>query len=115
MTSSGRTPVRAKRFAAIRLWARLALLAPLLSGCIGFHRHQVGEDMLDDKVTNDRVQAALKADGTGRYAGIQVGTTNGIVTLSGSVRTEEEKSKAVELAKTVRRVKELKDAIQVKQ
>jgi hypothetical protein len=85
-----------------------------MCGCIGMHRHQVGGEMLDDKVTNERVQAALKADSSNYYTGVEVNTTNGIVTLSGFVRTEEEKAKAVELAKTVRRVKELKDTLQVK-
>lgn len=70
--------------------------------------------LLDNKVTALRVQEALRKAGTA-YGHVEVtGDVRG-VTLSGSVRTQAEKEKAEEIAKTVHRKMKLFNELRVGQ
>ncbi len=93
-------------------WALTTTLLPLiLTGCFLHHHKQIGASMLDDKVTTERVEASLKRSPDLQQ--VHVATTNGVVTLSGHVRTDAEKQKAEQLAKSVERMTKLQDEIQV--
>jgi len=98
-----RTPRTFRSFA-------LALLvtAPLLSGC----GKTVGET-IDDATTTTRVKTALLNDQSVGGLRIDVDTFKGVVTLSGRVKSQAEKERAIDLAKRVSGVTEVKDALQI--
>lgn len=69
---------------------------------------------LTDKEITLRIKAKFVSDPDLKAFSIDVDTINGIVTLTGIVEKEEQKRKAIELAKSVNGVKELIVNIQVK-
>ena len=72
----------------------------------------IGET-IDDATITTRVKTALiNAPNVGALA-IDVDTFKGVVTLSGRVKSQDEAAKAVEVARTVGGVKEVKSALQV--
>ncbi len=97
------------RYAALVLVA--ALLLPLLLSACG---KTVGETM-DDATITTRVKTALLNDPDVGALRIDVSTSGGVVTLSGSVKTPGEVDRAVKIAHTVQGVKDVKSALQVHQ
>lgn len=90
-----------------------AALLGISCGC-ALHRHkQVGASMLDDKVTADRVEAALRA-GPKELKAVQVKSCGGVVILSGVVPSEEARERAMQLAKSVHRATMVADHLQVR-
>jgi osmotically-inducible protein OsmY len=86
----------------------LVLSAPLVAGC----GKTVG-DTIDDTTITTRVKTAMLNDPAVGGLRIDVDTFKGAVTLSGRVKTQAEKQKAIELARRVSGVTEVKDAMQV--
>jgi hyperosmotically inducible protein len=68
---------------------------------------------LDDATITARVKTVLLNDQQISATRIDVSTTAGIVTVSGTVKSEAEAARAVELAKQVTGVREVKSALQV--
>lgn len=68
---------------------------------------------VDDASITTKVKASLLADKDTSGTAIKVETANGTVQLSGNVKSAEEKSRAVDLARQIEGVKEVKDMIQV--
>ncbi len=91
----------------------LLTFALLCAGCFTHHHRQIGASLLDDKVTADRVQAALQTDGNPELHGVQVHSAGGVVTLSGVVQHPAAKERAAQIARSVHRVKKLQNDIQV--
>jgi len=90
------------------------LLAALLSAC-GVDRARTHHgQLLDDKVTNQRVYAALTNAGTD-FKDVQVQTTNGVVVLNGTVESPEIRGQAERIVRSVPRVNVLKDNLQTRQ
>jgi hyperosmotically inducible protein len=69
---------------------------------------------VDDAVVTAKVKARLVDDEVTKASQIEVATFKGIVQLSGSVDSEEARSRAVELARNVGGVKDVKDSLQVR-
>jgi osmotically-inducible protein OsmY len=69
---------------------------------------------VDDAVVTAKVKARLVDDEVTKASQIEVATFKGVVQLSGSVDSEEARSRAVELAKNVGGVKDVKDSLQVR-
>ncbi len=89
----------------------LPLLA--LSGCLFHHEHkQIEASLLDDKVTNTRVEAALEKNPDLRQ--VHVTTKGGQVTLTGVVKSAAAKQRAAEVARNVHRATKLANDIQVR-
>jgi hyperosmotically inducible protein len=86
----------------------ILLLAPLASAC----GKTVGET-IDDTTITTRVKTAMLNDPVVGGLRIDVDTFKGVVTLSGRVKSEEERRRAIELARKADGVKEVKDALQV--
>lgn len=88
------------------------VLAVILGACSAnpAKTHEAG--VLDDKVTEERVQQALKGAGAD-FQSVQAQVTDGVVVLSGTVRSEELRSRAEGTALGVHRVSKLEDKIQV--
>jgi hyperosmotically inducible protein len=85
----------------------IALLAPLMLAACG---KTVG-DTIDDATVSTRVKTALLNDPVVGGLRIDVDTFKGVVTLSGRVRTKEDEAKAIELARKVGGVADVKSSL----
>jgi hyperosmotically inducible protein len=86
----------------------LILVAPMLTAC----GKTVGQT-IDDADITARVKTAFINDPVVGAARIDVDTFNRVVTLSGRVKTKEEEAKAIELAKSIRGVVDVKSTLQI--
>ena len=75
---------------------------------------QSAGESVDDAVVTAKVKAKLVDDDVTKAYQIQVETFQGTVQLSGSVDSEEARSRATELAKDVGGVKDVKNSLQVR-
>jgi|SRR5215468_6599935 len=82
--------------------------APLVAGC----GKTIGE-RIDDTTITTRVKTAMLNDPAVGGLSIGVDTYKGVVTLSGRVKSQAERDQALELARKVDGVTEVKDALQV--
>ena len=71
-------------------------------------------EAVDDAVVTAKVKAKLVDDEVTKAYQIEVATFKGTVQLSGSVDSEEARSRATELAKDVGGVKDVKNSLQVR-
>jgi osmotically-inducible protein OsmY len=69
---------------------------------------------VDDSVITGKVKAALVADPTTKAHQITVETFQGKVQLSGFVESSEARSRAVEIARNVEGVKDVKNSLQLR-
>jgi osmotically-inducible protein OsmY len=84
------------------------IAAPLVTGC----GKTIGET-IDDTTITTRVKTAMLNDPAVGGLRIDVDTYKGVVTLSGRVTSQAERDQALELARKVDGVTEVKDALQV--
>jgi osmotically-inducible protein OsmY len=82
--------------------------APLVTGC----GKTIG-DTIDDTTITTRVKTAMLNDPGASGLRIDVDTFKGVVTLSGRVKSPAEREQAINLARRVSGVTEVKDALQV--
>jgi hypothetical protein len=72
------------------------------------------ERVMADSSLTARIKSKMALDDTVKALAIDVDTTNGVVTLSGVVRSEAEHTKAVQLAKDTQGVKSVVDHLTVR-
>jgi osmotically-inducible protein OsmY len=77
------------------------------------HKHIVAE-LLDDKVTTERVELALKRSGADEFNHVKVNTSEGVVTLSGFVSNSDAKQRAEKVAEETHRATHVQNELQVK-
>jgi hyperosmotically inducible protein len=87
-----------------------ALVLPLL--VVGCGSKTIGA-ALDDATITAHVKTALLNDPQVSALKIDVSTTNGVVTMSGTVRSKGEEERAIQLARQVSGVKEVKSTLEV--
>jgi hypothetical protein len=75
---------------------------------------QTAGEAVDDAVVTAKVKARLVDDEVTKAYQINVETFKGTVQLSGSVDSEEARSRATELAKNVGGVKDVKNSLQIR-
>jgi hyperosmotically inducible periplasmic protein len=93
-----------------QLWVMaLLVVLPLLVSACG---KTVGET-IDDATITTRVKTALLNDPQVAGLKIDVDTTKGIVTMSGIVRSRDEEQRAVQIARGVPGVQDVKSTLQV--
>ncbi|GAB1579175.1 BON domain-containing protein [Bordetella petrii] len=86
----------------------------VLAACAGQDGHRSTGQYTDDTATTARVKAALvEAPGVSAND-VQVETYNGVVQLSGFVQSEDAAAQAVEAARGVSGVKEVRNDIQIR-
>jgi hyperosmotically inducible periplasmic protein len=95
----------------------LALAAPLGTIACGAAvaaspRQSAAAAPTDDPTITARVKTVLINDRT-LSSTIDVQTNQGVVTLSGKVKSKDEESKAIELARTVRGVTDVKSKLEI--
>ena len=93
-------------------WKFLALMVMLVAPLTVACGKTVGAT-IDDTTITTRVKTAMLNDPAVGGLGIDVDTFKGVVTLSGRVRSEAERTQAVSLARRVNGVSEVKDALQI--
>ncbi|HKU15104.1 MAG TPA: BON domain-containing protein [Steroidobacteraceae bacterium] len=88
--------------------------APAPAGEPAAADQQTAGDAVDDAVVTAKVKARLVDDEVTKAYQINVETFQGTVQLSGSVDSEEARSRATELARNVGGVKDVKNSLQVR-
>ncbi len=102
--------IRLDRTARRLVWlVVLALALPLVLAACG---KTVGETV-DDATITARVKTALLNDPNVGAMKIDVDTTKGIVTMSGVVRSKAEEARAVQIARGIPGVRDVKSTLQV--
>jgi len=112
LISTGRTLNAAAR-ARLRRLAALALVAALSAGCASASRS--GRPATDDSGISTRVRTVLLNDPQVAAGNINVTASNGVVTLSGRVRSEAERDRAVALARQTSGVSDVRSELAVGQ
>jgi hyperosmotically inducible protein len=100
----------------LRALLTLSLVGPITIACGGGGGGAAAKPVsatLDDATITTRVKTAILNDPGVAGQQIDVNASAGVVTLTGVVKTKEEESRAIELAKQVRGVTEVKSTLQV--
>ena len=100
----------AQRFTTILVTAAVLGLAACAPTA---HRQGTGE-YIDDAVITSKVKAAFAADPTVKATEVKVDTFKGTVQLSGFVESRESAQKAVQLAREVQGVREVRNNTSIK-
>lgn len=90
------------------------LLATFVSSCAGSRSQESTGEYLDDTMITSKVKAKLLEDKDVAGLAINVETFKAVVQLSGFAKTEAERQKAAQLARTVGGVKDVKNDIRLK-
>jgi len=94
----------------LKLFLAFAVLAALLSGCSSMQPAKV---QFDDAEITTAVKAKLAADPDVSAIQVDVTTNESVVTLTGRVKTVDERHKAVQIARETNGVKRVNDLIKV--
>jgi osmotically-inducible protein OsmY len=89
------------------------IMVVVLAACTPPGRTGPGE-VIDDSLITSKVKAALVADPVVKATEVQVETFKGVVQLSGFVESPEAARKAVEIARGIKGVKEVKNAMVIR-
>ncbi|HKE92867.1 MAG TPA: BON domain-containing protein [Povalibacter sp.] len=100
------------RIAALLVAAMLG--GSLVAACSSTPTQQSTGEAIDDGVVTARVKAKLIEDPVTKAHQINVDTFKGTVSLSGFVENEQARARALQLARDVDGVKQVKDGMQVR-
>jgi len=91
-----------------------AFVALALVACASTNKQEGTGEYFDDSVLTTKVKAALLKDPAVSGLAVNVETFKGVVQLSGFVKTGSERNRAVELAREVPGVKQVKNDILIR-
>lgn len=100
----------------VRTLLILTVVGPVTIGCGGGGGGAAAKPVsatLDDATITTRVKTAILNDPGVAGQKIDVNASAGVVTLSGVVKTKDEEARAIELAKKVGGVTEVKSSLQI--
>lgn len=92
----------------------LSLFFVSLVGCQSAPKQQTTSEYIDDSYLTTKVKAAILRDPTLKSTDINVETYKGAVQLSGYVNSRSDITRTVEVTRTVRGVKAVRNDIQLK-
>jgi hyperosmotically inducible protein len=92
----------------------LSTAALTVAGCAGDRYNRSTGQYIDDKSLTVRVHDALANNPDYKFDDVSVDIYRGVVQLNGFVNERDQRSKAVEIAKGVEGVQDVKDNLQVK-
>ncbi|HUX65120.1 BON domain-containing protein [Sulfuricella sp.] len=92
----------------------LAVALVSVVGCASTSKQEGTGEYIDDSVITTKVKAAIFNEPSLKSAEINVETFKGVVQLSGFVSSSAAENKAVEVARSVKGVKSVKNDIRVK-
>ena len=98
----------------LALLALSSALALLPTGCAGTATRESTGEYVDDAGITAKVKAAFVRDPAVSALDVKVETFKGMVQLSGFVNSQEEKSRAEQIARNVQGVQNVKNNISVK-
>jgi osmotically-inducible protein OsmY len=90
------------------------LLIMAIAGCAGSQKTASTGEFFDDSVLTTKVKASILGDSRLKVMQINVETFKGVVLLSGFVDSAAAAKRAVEIARTIRGVKSVNNALVVK-
>jgi len=86
----------------------------IMAGCASSHKQESTGEYIDNSAITATVKAKLLADSKMSSFPITVNTYKGTVQLSGFVNSQEQKQRAAEIARNVKGVKVVQNALVVK-
>lgn len=92
----------------------IAIAAILFSGCVSHRPERKTNNYLDDKVIAARVSQKLRSEKDYSFPNVKVAVTNGVVQLSGFVKSPEQKAQAAELARDASAATDVRNEISIK-
>jgi len=99
------------------MFRRLLVVACLASfavpACAGRSIRATDDGVVDDAIITARVKTALLNDRQVGATKIDVTTVNGVVTMSGTVKSQAEAARAIDLARQAPGVKDVKSTLQI--
>jgi osmotically-inducible protein OsmY len=90
------------------------VLIPSLEGCAGGRTYESTGEYFDDSVISTKVRTSLMGDPKIKLLQISVETFKGVVQLSGFVNSNAAATRAVDLARRVKGVKQVNNSLIVK-
>lgn len=97
------------------VWLAFAsLLFASMVGCNSAPKKETAAEYIDDSYLTTKVKAAILRDPTLKSSEINVETYKGAVQLSGFVNSRSDINRAVEVTRTIRGVKAVRNDMQVK-
>lgn len=96
----------------VRALVTVLIVSFLLASCQATTGRTVGRN-IDDAAVTASVNAALVSDKASNFTRIDVDTTNGVVSLNGTVENPEQRRRAEQLAQRVDGVKRVINNLQV--
>jgi hyperosmotically inducible protein len=96
----------------VRSAIAMILIVLLLASCQATTGRSMGKNV-DDAALTASVNGALVADKPANFTRIDVDTTNGVVSLNGTVETPEQRARAEQLASRVDGVRRVVNNLQV--
>jgi len=86
----------------------------MLAGCAGNKLHESTGEYFDDVMLTTKVKGSILGDARTKFLQIHVETFKGVVQLSGFVDSQGAADRAVQLARTVKGVKQVNNSLIVK-
>ncbi len=103
------------RLAWLTAVASVALASASLTGCQKAPTERTSAEQQDDQKLADQVKATFASSNSFKFPDVQVAAYKGTVQLSGFVVSEDQKTAAEKLAKTVAGVTSVENKISIKQ
>ena len=104
--------MRSFRISALILIMTLIVIVAAVAMVASAQQRSVGQ-VIDDATLTTEIKAKLTADTLSNLTKIGVNTRDGVVTLTGNVDSLERKARAVQIASSVRGVRQVVDNVQV--
>lgn len=103
--------MKRKQFTQIVLAAMMALV---LAACAGTSKQESTGEYIDDTILTTRVKTALLNDPLVSGLAVNIETYKGTVQLSGFVKSVAERNRAVDLARGVKGIRQVKNDILIR-
>ena len=91
----------------VKAWGAVVLVGLMLVGCAAMAGRQGAGEAASDAAITAKVQSSFAADPLVSASAIGVTTSGGVVYLTGSVKSEQERQRAIQLVQGVPGVKEI--------
>jgi osmotically-inducible protein OsmY len=95
------------RLRHFQAWGIMVLMALTLIGCAATSSRESTGESIDDAAVTAKVKSSFAADPLVSASAINVATTRGVVNLSGTITSEQERQRAIQLTQGVAGVKEI--------
>jgi hyperosmotically inducible protein len=95
------------RYRQVQAWVAVVLVGLMLVGCAAMAGRQGAGEAASDAAITAKVQSSFAADPLVSASAIGVTTSGGVVYLTGSVKSEQERQRAIQLVQGVPGVKEI--------